>query len=79
MLTCQQLTELVTDYVEGKLPLVQRLSFYMHVSMCPHCRAYIRQMKMTKRAVGALPKEPLPDDLRDALMQRFRSWKRPES
>lgn len=76
MLNCRQITELVTDYLEGKMPLGTRLRFHLHVGMCKHCRAYLRQMKMTIETVGHLPAAPIPDDVRDQLLQRFRGWNR---
>ena len=76
MLTCKNLTELVTDYMEGRLPFRQRARFSMHIIMCRHCRAYLRQMKMTVRTLGKLPEDPIPPQARDALLERFRDWKR---
>lgn len=58
MLTCRELTDLVTDYLEGRQTLVQRLRFQIHVGMCRHCRAYLRQFKQTIRALAELPPEP---------------------
>ncbi len=72
MLTCQQLTELVTDYLEGRLSFMERVSFQMHLGMCGHCREYLRQMKMTVRTLGKLPAEPIPAGARDDLLARFR-------
>lgn len=77
MLTCNDLTELVTDYLEGRLPLMRRLELQMHLGMCVHCRAYLRQMKMTVRTLGKLPETPMPDDVREALLARFRNVRRP--
>lgn len=76
MLTCRELTELVTDYLEGRLAFGQRLRFHLHIGMCRHCRAYLRQMKTTIRALGRLPQEPIPPELAEDLLQRFRNWKR---
>lgn len=75
MLNCKQLTELVTDYLEHKMSLGDRLRFQMHLGMCRHCRAYLRQMKLTIETLGHLPAEPMPDDVRSELLQRFKSWK----
>lgn len=72
MLTCQQLTELVTDYLEGRLSLVERMSFQMHIGMCKRCRAYLRQMRMTVRTLGKLPVDPIPEGVREDLLARFR-------
>ncbi len=76
MLTCRELTELVTDYLEGRLSFLDRLRFQMHLGMCRHCRAYLRQLKQTIRALGELPQEPIPPELRRVLLERFRDWKR---
>jgi anti-sigma factor RsiW len=76
MLTCTQITELVTDYLEGRLSLKDRVRFRMHVGMCKHCKEYLRQMRVTVKAVGQLPDEPMPDDVRDELLHRFRDWKK---
>jgi predicted anti-sigma-YlaC factor YlaD len=72
MLTCQQLTELVTDYLEGRLSFAERVSFQMHIGMCAHCRNYFRQMKATVRAVGMVPSDVVPSAMRDELLARFR-------
>lgn len=75
MLTCKQITELVTDYVEGALPLRDRLRFQLHLGMCRHCRAYLRQMKLTAKALRHLPAPELPPELEQELLRRFESWK----
>ena len=54
MLSCQQLTELVTDYTDGRLSLIQRVQFELHIGMCRHCREYLRQLRATASALGSL-------------------------
>ena len=76
MLSCREITELVTDYIEGRLSFGQWLRFQMHVGMCRHCRAYLRQMRGTIAALGKLPEEPLDPTAHEELMRRFDSWKR---
>ena len=44
MLTCEQMTALVTEYVEGRLPFTERAKFRMHILMCKHCREYLAQI-----------------------------------
>lgn len=75
-LTCQELVELVTDYLEGALPAHERARFDEHLANCRHCRVYLEQMRRTIRAVGRLTVETIPDEARDALLTRFREWKR---
>jgi len=72
MLTCQELTELATDYVEGETPFERRVSVWMHLAMCKHCRAYLRQYRDTIAALGRLPEEPPPPECREELLRRFR-------
>lgn len=71
MLSCQDVTELVTDYLEHRLSVRGWLSFQMHVGMCRHCRAYLRQMRLTVATLGSVPAEPIPADVREELLRRF--------
>lgn len=75
MPSCQQITELVTDYLEGRLSLGQRLLFQVHLGMCGHCRAYLRQMQQTIQTVGRLPEETLPPHVEQELLRRFQDWR----
>jgi len=72
MLNCQQLTELITEYLEGRMSFWRRFAFQMHLGLCRHCRAYLRQMKATVQALGHLPEEQIPPDLKADLLQRFK-------
>lgn len=76
MLTCKEMTELCTDYLEGRLPFMQRLKFRMHIAMCKNCRAYLRQMRTTVRTLGELPDPPMPPEVREELLRRFKDWKK---
>lgn len=76
MLTCQELTELVTDYLEGRMSSQERLEFDKHVGLCRHCRAYLREMQTTVALLGQVPGEPVPDHLMDELRERFAEWKK---
>ena len=76
MLTCQQMTELITDYLERRLPLRKRILFRMHIGMCRHCRAYLRQMKLTIQSLGKPAAPPMPEDVKAELLRRLESWKK---
>lgn len=79
MLTCKELTETITDYLEDRLTLRERIRVQLHLGMCWRCRAYLRQMKATRTLLGALPPLVLPPELREELMARFGSLKRSRS
>lgn len=76
MLTCQQMTALITDYLEGRLPLTDRARFLLHVGVCTDCRRYLRQMKLSVAVLGKMPPEPVPDEVMESLLAVFADWKR---
>jgi mycothiol system anti-sigma-R factor len=74
-LTCQQLVELVTDYLDGALTSADRARFESHLSACPGCTTYVEQLRETVRLTGRrLTEETLPDELRETLLRQFRDW-----
>jgi anti-sigma factor RsiW len=73
--SCSQIVDLVTEYVEGALPPLERLAFEQHVAACPPCRAYFAQMRTVVEVAGSLREEDLPEDVRDKLVAAFRDWK----
>lgn len=76
MLTCKELIELITDHLEGRQSFVEWMRFELHLGMCRHCRAYLRQMKDTIETLGRLPEEAIPPEVSNQILDRFRAWKR---
>jgi predicted anti-sigma-YlaC factor YlaD len=72
--TCQQLVELVSDYLEDRLAPEERGHFDDHLALCADCREYVEQMRVTLRALGRLPEESLSPAARDGLLEAFRTW-----
>ncbi len=77
MLTCHEMTELVTDFVEHRLAFPRRLSFQLHLAMCRHCRRYVAQIRSVIRSLRALPETPPSPEVRDELLRQFRWWRGP--
>jgi anti-sigma factor RsiW len=76
-LTCREIVELVTDYVEDALPPDERAHFERHLSYCPGCVTYVEHIRDTIRATGSAPREEsLPPEVRAALVAQFRDWAR---
>lgn len=73
---CQELVEVVTDYLEGRLSPVDRARFEAHIADCEYCETYLEQMRQTIRILGRIPEESLSDDARETLLSAFRSWRR---
>jgi anti-sigma factor RsiW len=75
-LPCQELVELITDYLEDRLPPSTRLRFEAHLALCSGCRTYLEHMRQTIRALGRLPTESIAPETRDRLLAVFRDWQR---
>jgi anti-sigma factor RsiW len=75
-LACQELVEIITDYLEGALSDAERERFEAHLEICEGCRRYVDQMQTTIRVVGTLTEEDLDPGAKDQLLQLFREWNR---
>jgi anti-sigma factor RsiW len=74
-LTCREMVELVTDYLEGALTEPERRRFEEHIRVCPDCTNYLDQMRLVIKASGRLSEETIDPVARDALLDAFRGWK----
>ena len=74
-LTCQELVDLVTEYLENALGADARARFELHLGICPGCIDYLEQIRATIQATGQLREESLPPEVREALLQAFRTWR----
>lgn len=75
-LTCQELVELVTAYLEGALAPSERLRFEQHLAGCAGCTAYLAQMRQTIALLGTLSAHDIDPGAEQALLVHFRNWKR---
>jgi hypothetical protein len=75
--TCQQVVELVTDYLEQSLTPHEASLFEQHVNFCDGCDWYLEQMRATIGSVGRITEEDVPQETRTRLLTAFREWKRP--
>ncbi len=74
-LVCQQVVELVTDYLQGGLSRSQRRRFEAHLAGCEHCSEYLEQMRATIALTGRLRAEDLTPEMRDEFSALYRSWR----
>ena len=75
-LTCQQVVELVTDYLEGALPEEDVARFEQHLELCDGCRYHVEQMRITIAMVGRIDESDVPDEVRAGLLGAFRDRSR---
>ena len=73
-LSCRELVELVTDYLEGALTARDHARFDAHIAGCDGCEAYLRQMRETIVVLGTLPADELSREAEDKLRAVFREW-----
>ncbi len=74
-MTCKKLVELVTDYLEGALPLEDVADFEKHLSVCSGCRNYLTQMRQTIQTLGKLTEDSIPEEAKQELLAIFHGWK----
>jgi anti-sigma factor RsiW len=74
-LSCQELVELVTDYLEGALPSELHERFERHIAHCSGCQTYLEQMRATIQATGELTAESLTPEAERTLLDAFRGWR----
>ncbi|HEX3802150.1 MAG TPA: zf-HC2 domain-containing protein [Solirubrobacteraceae bacterium] len=72
---CQLVVELVTDYLEGALSRRDRRRFEHHLAGCPHCTAYLQQMRETLRLTGRLVPDDLTPDMQREFSDIYRQWR----
>ena len=77
-LTCKEMVELVTDYLEDALTSELRARFDRHLSGCPPCVTYVEQMRQTIAALGCLPEESISEKDLNTLTAHFRRWRAEE-
>lgn len=72
-LACNELVELVTDYLEDALPQSERSRIDHHIATCDGCTRYIEQIRETITAAGRLTPDDVPAPVVDRLLAVFRA------
>ncbi len=75
-LPCQELVELVNDFLEGVLDLDTGTRFERHLDGCPPCATYVEQMRQTIAITGRVNSRALSPAARSRLLETFRDWAR---
>ena len=74
-MSCKELVELVSDYLEGELPAADVVRFEAHLEECDGCTRYLEQMRETISALGHLPPESLSPEAERHMLAAFRDWR----
>jgi len=75
-MTCREVIDLLTDYVEDALPTQERRRVEAHLATCDGCTTYLEQVRKTIRLTGMLTEEQIPDEDKQRLLAAFRDWTR---
>jgi anti-sigma factor (TIGR02949 family) len=74
--SCQEMIEVVTNYLDDAQAPHERQRFERHLSRCAGCTTYVDQMRETIRQTGVVREESLPPALRERIVAQFRTWRR---
>jgi anti-sigma factor RsiW len=72
---CQEMVELITDYLEDALSRSERKRFEAHIAGCEHCHEYLEQMRVTIRLTGRLAVADMTPEMRSEFSELYRSWR----
>ena len=51
MYSCKEVTQMVSESLDHKLPLVQRIGIRIHLMMCKFCSRYRKQLQILREAM----------------------------
>ena len=77
-ITCKELTEVLTDYLEGTMALEDRAALEAHLALCEGCATYVEQMRQVIATVHELRPDHVEATAPHDLLEAFRAWKRGE-
>jgi anti-sigma factor RsiW len=74
-LTCREVVELLSDYLDGALDPSERARVAALLETCPECTAYLTQLRTTIGALGRLREQDIPKPILARLVAAFRGWR----
>jgi predicted anti-sigma-YlaC factor YlaD len=74
-ITCRELVELVTEYLDGAMERSERERLEAHLAACGPCRRYLDQMRRTIELAGQLTEEAVTPEAQEELLKVFRAWR----
>jgi anti-sigma factor RsiW len=68
---CREVVEVLTDYLDGALPVDDREALEQHLLACTGCAAHLQQLRTTVSLTGRLAEDDVPPPLMDRLLAMF--------
>jgi hypothetical protein len=75
-LSCREVVELATEYLEGAMTEGQRTRFEQHMNLCDGCFYFVEQVRATVAIAHVLSEDEIPGETKAKLIEAFRDWKR---
>jgi predicted anti-sigma-YlaC factor YlaD len=72
VLTCRDMSELATNYLDGQLGFVRRFGVWKHLRACSACRRFYDQMRRTVALLARLPYAPPPAETEERIIAALR-------
>jgi anti-sigma factor RsiW len=72
-LACVDAVEIMTEYLEGALPIAEARRLERHLETCSGCTDYLDQLRTIAGSLSGLTEDSLPAAMRDDLIAAFRS------
>jgi predicted anti-sigma-YlaC factor YlaD len=72
-LSCQEVVEILNDYLEGAIPAADRARIEQHLAECEGCDNYLEQLRTTIRLTGSLSEQSIPPEVMASLLRVFRA------
>ncbi len=66
-MSCKEVLQQLSNIVDKEAPMMTRLSFYLHISMCRNCRKYFEQFKQVKETAELLEEEDFSEAFFDVM------------
>ncbi len=70
---CDELVEVLTEYLEGTLAARDRARLDAHLGVCDDCREYLDQFRATIELAGRVDPATLSRETRADLLRAFRA------
>ena len=75
-LMCQEVVELVTEYLSRAMAPEERVRMEQHLLACPPCTAHLAQIRTSLELVRGLSRDDRDDPVEDDLLALFRRTRR---
>ena len=74
-MACRELVAVITEHLDGTLPVEDRCRFEAHLAECPYCVTYLEQMRATIEAAGGLASPEVAPEVRAQVLEAFAGWR----